>query len=143
MSCPVIGLHNKEDKTMRERTVRYSEAFKLQVIKAIERGEFSSLNEAMERYGIGGGSTINSWLKKYRRKDILPKKVRIEMPNEISQIKKLKKRIHDLEKALADAKVGEVLSKAYFEIVCEDAGIKDIEGYKKKVEEELSRGERK
>jgi transposase-like protein len=139
----VIGLHNKEDKTMRERTVKYSEAFKLQVIKAIERGEFSSLNEAMERYGIGGGSTINSWLKKYRREDILPKKVRIEMPNEISRIKKLKKRIHDLEKALADAKVGEVLSKAYFEILCEDAGIEDIEGYKKKVEEELSRGERK
>ena len=139
MSYPDIGLHNKEDKTMRERTIRYSEAFKLQIIKGIERGEYRSLKEVREKYGIGGGSTIHNWLKKYRRDDILPKKVRIEMPDEISRIEKLKKRNRELERALADAKIEEVLLKAYFEVVCEDAGIKDISAYKKKVEEELLR----
>ena len=126
---------------MQETTVRYSEAFKLQVINEIERGVFRSLDEARERYGIGGGSTIHSWLKKYRREGILPKKVRIEMPDEQVQIKKLKKRIRELEKALADSKVKELISQAHFEVLCEQMGIEDVEGFKEKIAEQLSREE--
>lgn len=141
MSCPVIGLHFKEDKKVRERTIKYSEAFKLQVIKELKRGKFSSLTEARERYGIGGGSTIHTWLKKYGRKDILPIKVRVEMPDEQDVIKKLNKRIRELEKAVADSKVKEILSQAHFEVLCEQMGIEDIEAQKKKIAEQLSQEE--
>ena len=126
---------------MQERTVRYSEAFKLQVIGEIDRGVFGSLDEARERYGIGGGSTIHTWLKKYRRADILPKKVRIEMPDEQGQIKKLKKRVRELERALAVSNVKVVINQAHFEVLCEQMGIDDIEGLKKKIAEQLSREE--
>ena len=105
---------------MQEKTVRYSEAFKLQVIKELERGDFRSITEARQRYGISGGSTIHKWLKKYHRADILPKRVRIEMPNEQDQIKKLKKQVRNLEKALAETRVNEIINQAHFEVLGEN-----------------------
>jgi len=97
---------------------RYSEAFKCHVVKEFERGKFKSMAEARQKYG----------------KDLLlAKKVRIEMPKEQDQIKHLKARIKELEKALADTRVGEVINQAYFEIVCEEHGITDFEKYKKKL----------
>ena len=60
------------------------------------------------------------------------------MPNEQDQIKKLKQENHKLKLALADAKVGEVLNRAFFEIACEEFGVHDIETYKKKLDTRLS-----
>ena len=122
---------------MQEIVIRYSNAFKRKVIKEVGEGVFRNLEEARVRYGIKSTSTINYWLKKYGRDDLLPRRVRIEMPDERSELKKLKRRIKELEKALADAKVGEVLNQAYFELVCEEAGIQDIESYKKKIANQL------
>ena len=42
--------------------VKYSEAFKQQVIEEIERGRFSSAYEAAEAYGVRGKGTIERWL---------------------------------------------------------------------------------
>ena len=118
-------------------TIRYSEAFKLQIIQELESGKLDCVNHARERYGISGSATIRGWLKKYGRQDILPKRVRVEMPDEKDQIKKYKERIRLLEKALADSKVSEVVNQAYFEIACEQAGIKDPEALKKKLNKQL------
>ena len=125
---------------MQEILIRYSEAFKHQIIQELKSGKFNSIDEAREMYGIGKG-TINRWLQKYDRRDILPRKVRIEMPDEQSQLKKLKKRVRDLEKAVADSKVREIINQAHFEVLCEQMGIKDIEGMKKKIADQLSREE--
>lgn len=122
---------------LERRTIRYSEAFKLQIIQELESGKLNCVHQAKERYGITGSATIPGWLKKYGRQDILPKRVRIEMPDEKDQIKKLKSRIRKLEKALADATVDGVIGQAYFEIVCEEAGIKDPEALKKKLDKQL------
>ncbi|PJB81492.1 MAG: hypothetical protein CO090_03140 [Acidobacteria bacterium CG_4_9_14_3_um_filter_49_7] len=51
------------------------------------------------------------------------------MPDEQDQIKKLKKKIRDMKLALADAKVGEILNRTFFEIACGDFGVHDIETY--------------
>jgi len=118
---------------MKKNVIRYSEAFKRQVVKEIEEGKFRTFKEAREKYGIKGCATIAHWLKKYGKEHLLPRKVRIEMPDEQNTIKQLKKRIKQLEKALADAQVGEVINQAYFEVLCEQVGITDIEGYKKKL----------
>ncbi len=122
---------------MKKTYIRYSEAFKRHVVKEIEEGKFNSLREAKQKYGIKGEVTINRWLKKYGKEHLLPRKVRIEMPDEQNTIKQLKKRIKQLEKALADAQVGEVINQAYFEVLCEQVGITDIEGYKKKLAKKL------
>jgi transposase-like protein len=123
---------------MQEVTIRYSEAFKLRVVQEFGQGKFRTINEAQEKYGIRGMYTIQSWLKKYGREDILPKKVRIEMPNEKDQVKKLKKRIRDLERALADTQVQSVIAQAHFDVLCEQMGVKDIPGLKKKIADQLS-----
>lgn len=119
-------------------TMRYSEAFKLQVIAEVESGKFDSLAQARETYGIGGAYTLQRWLRKYGRNDLLGRIVRVEKPQERDQVKALKARIRDLERAVADSKVQEVLSRAYFEIVCEQYGVKDVEALKKSIAAKLS-----
>jgi len=116
---------------------RYSEAFKCHVVKEFEKGKFKSMAEARQKYGITGTNTIREWVKKYGKDLLLAKQVRIEMPKEQDQIKQLKARIKELEKALADTRVGEVINQAYFEIVCEEHGITDFEKYKKKLAKQL------
>ncbi|MDR1654637.1 MAG: transposase, partial [Treponema sp.] len=54
--------------------VRYSEAFKLRLVKDVADGKYQSLEEARRRNGIRGCSTLSKWLKRYGREDILPKR---------------------------------------------------------------------
>lgn len=113
-------------------TIRYSEAFKLQVVEEVERGEVSSYEEAREKYGIGGHATVRRWVRQYGREQSLRKVVRVEKPEERDQIKKLKKEIAELEKALAKTRVSECLTESYLEIACERLGMSEEE-FKKKV----------
>ena len=50
------------------RGKRYSEALKLEVVEAIERGRFSP-TQAQRQYGIGGSRTIEGWLRRYGKPD--------------------------------------------------------------------------
>ena len=111
--------------------IRYSEAFKRKVVEGLEKGELRNQAEARELYGIRGGSTIHSWIRKYGKNHLIAKVVKVESMKERDRVKQLKRRIRELEKALADTKVEQVLDRAYFEVLCEDMGIEDVEGYKK------------
>ena len=51
------------------KVVRYSEAFKLQVLREIEEGRFSSRGAAARTYGISGNGTIEYWARKYGKAD--------------------------------------------------------------------------
>jgi len=55
----------------RATIVRYSEAFKLQVVNELETGVLESVAEARRRYGIPGSETVVKWLKKYGRAVLL------------------------------------------------------------------------
>lgn len=81
---------------------RYSEAFKLEVLSKIDRGELT-IQGARRLYDIRGKETIQHWIKRYHREDLLPKQVRIQMPNEVNQLKALAAKNKALESALADA----------------------------------------
>jgi transposase-like protein len=122
----------------RSVTLRYSEAFKLQVIGQIESGRFECVEHARQAYGIGGTQTVHQWLRKYGRNDLQGRIIRVEKPGERDQIKALKARIRQLEGAVADSKVQEVLARAYFEIVCEEFGVEDVEALKKSIAAKLS-----
>jgi hypothetical protein len=82
--------------------------------------------------------TIHQWLRKYGRNDLQGRIIRVERPQERDQLKALKARIRELERAVADSKVEETLAKAYFEIVCEEFGVRDVEGLKKSIGAKLS-----
>ena len=111
--------------------IRYSEAFKRKVVESLEKGELRNKSEARELYGIAGNSTIHRWIRKYGKNHLLAKVVKVESMKERDRVKKLKRRIRELEKALSETKVEQVLDRAYFEILCEDMGIEDPQAYKK------------
>ena len=113
--------------------IRYSEAFKRKVVEGLEKGELRNQAEARELYGIGGSCTVHRWLRKYGKNHLLAKVVKVESMKERDRVKQLKQRIRELEKALSDTKVEQVLDRAYFEVLCEDTGIEDVAGYKKKL----------
>jgi len=117
---------------MGKETIRYSEGFKLQVVSELESGEWRSPNEARLRYGIRGKGTLERWVRQYGKNHLLKKVVRVERPEERDELKKLNKRVRELEAALADAHLDLRLEEAYVELACEAAKIKDIEGFKKK-----------
>jgi transposase-like protein len=113
--------------------IRYSEAFKRKVVEGLEKGELRNQAEARQRYGIRGGSTIHRWLRKYGKNHLIAKVVKVESMKERDRIKQLKRKVRELEKALADTKVEQVLDRAYFEVLCEEMGIEDTAEYKKKL----------
>jgi len=113
-------------------TVRYSESFKLQVLRELETGRFRTRGEASRAYGIAGCSTIEHWAKKYGKQHLLGKVVRVETIKERDEVKELRKRVRELESALADAHLEQRFDRAYLNIACRAAGVEDVEGFKKK-----------
>lgn len=125
-----------------KREIRYSEAFKKQVVDEIARGKFASVEAANRAYGIRGAETVAKWVRKYGREDLLPKRIRIETMEEADQLKEARKRIKELEAALADAHIDHCLEHAFLEIACERLGT-DLDDFKKKNELTLSDVRRK
>jgi len=107
---------------MRKEFITYSEAFKMQVVEEIRQVKFASILQAQKAYGICGMNTIRTWIKKYGKEELLPKRVRVETMREIDELKEAKKRIRDLEKALSDAHMDYCLERAFLEIACEQMG---------------------
>ena len=120
------------------RVMRYSEAFKRQVVEELESGVVSSVSEAQRRYGIRGAATIAKWIRRLGRNHLLAKVVRVETPDEQREIERLRRQVRELEHALAETRMKELLAEAFFEIVCKEQGL-DLEAQKKKADAGLSR----
>jgi hypothetical protein len=86
--------------------------------------------------------TVTKWVRKYGRDDLLPKRIRIETMEEVDQLKEARKRIRELEAALADAHIDQCLEHAFLEIACERMG-EELNDFKKKNELTLSDVRRK
>ena len=110
--------------------IRYSEAFKIQVVSEVER-EVLSFSAVRGKYGIRGAGTVEGWVRRYGN-GTRGKVIRVQAPEEIDQLKRLKERVKRLESLLADANIDLALERGYTQIACERAGIKDVEGFKKK-----------
>jgi len=119
------------------KAIRYSEAFKRQVVDEIARGKFSSAYKAQKAYGIPGSETVTQWVRKHGRDDLLPKRIRVETMEEVDQLKAARKRIKELEAALADAHIDNCLEHAFLEIACERLDMETAD-FKKKNELTLS-----
>ena len=112
-------------------TIRYSQAFKKQVVEEIARGKFKSADQARKAYGIVGPDTVPRWLRQFGRTDLLPKRIRIETMQERDELKEARKRIRELEAALSDAHMDRCLGDAFLEIACEKLGTTPVELKKK------------
>lgn len=110
--------------------IRYSEAFKMGLVREIEQRDLP-LDEVRCRFGIKGKTTVLNWVRQYGNGS-RGKRIRVERPEEISELKRLRERVRRLESALADANIDAALERAYTRMACKRAGIADVEGFKKK-----------
>jgi transposase len=110
--------------------IRYSEAFKLSVVREVEAGGFA-FSVVAGKYGIKGAATVQQWVRKYGN-GTRGKVIRVEKPEEMDQIQKLKERVRVLERTVGSLHVELSLERAYTEIACERAGIGDVAAFKKK-----------
>lgn len=111
--------------------IRYSEAFKLEVVRELERDGLP-FGHVRRKYGIGGLGTVQKWVHQYGNGS-RGKVIRVEKPEEINEKEQLKRRVRALERALADVNIDLALERQYTRLACERAGIKDVAEFKKKV----------
>lgn len=110
--------------------IRYSEAFKMEAVRELESGDLP-FGEIQRKYGIKGATTVQEWVRKYGN-GTRGKVIRVERPEEINELKRLKARVRLLEASLADANIDAALERAYTRLACQRAGITDVAEFKKK-----------
>ncbi len=111
---------------------RYSEAFKLQVVREFEAGEYPSIAAARRKYGITGLGTVDGWLKRYGKAHLMKKVIRVEVPGEVDRLRELEREVKRLKEALGEAHLDLQLGEEYLRIACRRAGVEDVEEFKKK-----------
>ena len=109
--------------------IRYSQAFKMAVVREVEERDLP-FEHVRRRYGIRGAWTVQKWVRQYGNGS-RGRIVRVERPNEINELARLKAELRRAKEALADAHIDLALERAFTELACERAGV-DVEGFKKK-----------
>lgn len=98
----------------KKKIKRYSEAFKRQVVAEYETG--ISIIDLQKKYGITGGMTIPSWIKKYAKQGFRHELVRIQTAEEANRVKELEQQVQELEQTLGKV----VLEKLKLESILEE-----------------------
>jgi transposase-like protein len=110
-------------------TRRYSEGFKLKILAELSSGKYSKRQLSMI-YGLQT-STINGWIKKYDRKDLMNTRIMVENQDDISRLKALQKEIEQLKKLLLKKDLELLANDAYMEVIAEKYGYKNVAELKK------------
>jgi transposase-like protein len=102
-------------------------------MEVVREMETQGLNAAQvrQKYGIVGGGTVEHWARKYGN-GLMGKVIRVETPKDVDERKKLRDRVKRLESLLADTNLELALERQYTRLACEQAGILDVEAFKKK-----------
>ena len=108
---------------------RYSESFKLKVLAELAKGNHSKRQIALT-YGVQS-STINVWIKKYDRKDLMNTRVTVQTNDEITRIKALQKELKQLKDLLIKKDLEKLVNDNYLEVAAENLGYKDVQELKK------------
>jgi transposase-like protein len=116
-------------------TRRYSEAFKLKILAELSTGKYSK-RELGNIYGIDR-NTINVWIKKYDRKDLMNTRIMVENLDEISRIKALQNEIEQLKKLLIKKDIDHLVMDSYLKVAAQNLGYKSVEELKKNLDIEL------
>ena len=95
-------------------TRRYSEPFKLKILNELSTGKYTK-SQLGKLYGINP-TTINEWIRKYERKDLMNTRVMVETKDEITRIKALQKEIEQLKKLLLKKDMDQLVDDAYLEV---------------------------
>jgi transposase-like protein len=113
-------------------TRRYSEAFKLKILTELSSGKYTK-RELGRIYGLCH-STINEWIRKYDRKDLMNTRIMVENQDEISRIKAMQKEIEQLKKLLIKKDIDQLVLESYLKVAAENLGYKSVEELKKNLD---------
>lgn len=91
---------------MRKTMTRYSQAFKLQVVEEVLRGELTK-EQARRKYGMRSKSGVLNWMRKFGVSGSrqIPESFKSMKEEESTNQPDLEKRVKELERALEDAKL--------------------------------------
>jgi len=105
----------------KETVKRYSESFRQQVVREYEEG--TSIEDLRKKYGIGGKSTIQKWIKKYSYQGLRHELLRIQRPEEVQRIRELETRVQELEQALGRMTLEKLALESSLEVLQETYGV--------------------
>jgi len=108
---------------------RYSEGFKLKILAELSTGRYSK-RELGDIYGVNR-TTINEWVKKYNRKDLMNTRILVETEGETSRLKALQKEIKQLKELLIKKDLDKLALDSYLEVAAEKLGYKNVDELKK------------
>lgn len=116
-------------------TRRYSEAFKLKILAELSTGKYSK-RELTRIYGLQS-STVNEWIKKYDRKDLMNTRIMVENKDEITRLKELQKEIEQLKKVIIKKDLEHLVYDSYLEVAAKMQGYDNVDEFKKKLNTKL------
>jgi len=115
---------------------RYSEGYKLKVLAELSTGKYNK-SELGRIYGINR-TTLNKWIEKYDRKDLMNTRVTVETNDEIGRIKALQKEVEQLKTLLLNKDLDKLMVDSYLEVAAENLGYKNVDELKKNLNIEPS-----
>ena len=109
--------------------IRYSKAFKLQLVREVERGKISA-GAVGRKYAVKGPGTVMRWVRQYGS-GRYGKLIRVERADEVNEAARLRSELRRAKEALADAHMELALEKAFLAEACEELQ-QSLEVFKKK-----------
>lgn len=110
------------------KVIRYSQGFKLQLVREVETGKTCA---AVERqYNIKGAGTVIRWVRQFGS-GRYGKVIRVEKNDEVSEATRLRSQLRRAKEALADTHMELALEQAFLVVACEQMD-QSVEAFKKK-----------
>jgi transposase-like protein len=109
--------------------IRYSQSFKLQLVREVQSGQLC-VEAVRRKYKIGGAGTVMRWVRQYGN-GTHGKVIRVEKADEVDEPSRLRRELRRVKEALADAHVDLALEKAFLEVACEELN-QSLDKFKKK-----------
>lgn len=113
-------------------TKRYSEGFKLKMLDELSTGKYTK-REIYRAFGIPS-STLNDWIRKYERLDLMNTRIMVENKDDLTKVKQLEKEIEQLKKLVLKKDMEQMVNDSYLEVAAEMLGLKNVAELKKKLD---------
>ena len=111
------------------KVIRYSRAFKLQLVREVESGGMA-VNQIRLKYGVRGTATVMRWVRQFGSNKY-GRVIRVERADEMEERARLRAQLRQAKEALADAHMELALERAYLAVACEQMD-RTVEDFKKK-----------
>jgi transposase-like protein len=114
---------------------QFSESFKLKILSDLSEGKYTK-KELSRLYNIGY-TTINDWVHKYKREDLMNQRIIVQTMDELSRIQILQKEIAKLKELLIKKDLDSLVLDSYLDVAAKELGYKNAAELKKKLDIKL------